>query len=194
MTAKSSRAFGGINDDDGLYPVFAQIRELLGDDDAEELARLCGGERIALPRPSRLSADHPLSKRIGHDLARRIVDAVSPEGTGVPRFSVPKFADIRIQRLLEEDGLTCREVAQRLRVSQRTVYRHRQRMLRRGLRIGNWRAPRSMERTQEMNKGETIVRTLLVEGHSPSQIRDILNVPGEVVLSIRAALLREGKL
>lgn len=181
-------------DDDAGFAVFAQIRELLGDDDAEELARLVGGERIALPRPSKLTEKHPLAVRIGFELASRLVYTLSPEKTGVPRFAVPKFIDIRLQRLLEEDGLTAREIAQRLRISQRTVHRYRKRMKSKGLRIGDWRQQRTLEETNETRKGEKIVRTLLLEGHSPSQIRDILNVPGQVVLSIKAQLLNEGKL
>jgi len=185
---------GFVGDDENGASVFTQIRETLGDEDAEELAMYVGGQRIALPRPSKLSPEHPLCQRIGYPLACRIVEAVSPEDGGVPAFYVPSLIDLRITRLLEEDGLTAREIAQRAGVCMRTVHRYRARMLRKGLRVGNHKAPRTLYRTYEVSKGEKVVRTLLLEGHSPSQIRDILAVPGEVVLTIRAELLREGKI
>ena len=193
MTMKKP-LIGFVGDDGNAASVFAQIRETLGDEDAEELAMYVGGQRIALPRPSKLCPEHLLCQRIGYELACRIVEAVSPEEGGVSAFYVPSLIELRVIRLLEEDGLTAREIAQRAGVCMRTVHRYRARMLKKGLRVGNHKAPRTLYRTYEISKGEKIVRTLLLEGHSPSQVRDILAVPGEVVLTIRAELLKEGKL
>ncbi|MBB4065693.1 helix-turn-helix domain-containing protein [Gellertiella hungarica] len=189
---KKQRLIAYAGAEDKEWAVVTQIRELLGDDAAEELATICGGERIRLPSPAKLTPEHPLALRLGYQLARRIVDTISP-ATGVSSFYVPKLLPIRLSRLLREDGLTSREIAQRLMISQRTVFRYRQRFKEQKIQVGEPSRPRSPPLTKQAERGRQIVETLLAEGHSPSQIRDILNVPGEVILTIRAHLHKEGK-
>lgn len=76
----------------------------------------------------------------------------------------------------------------------RTVHREKARMLNSGFAVGHPKQPRKLDQLPEWTKGERIVRRLLLQGHSPSQIRDILKVPGTVVLTIRAELLKQGKI
>lgn len=182
-----------VGDDGNKEGVYAQIRDVCGHDVADKLSRRCGGQRLSIPSFSDFDEQHAFAVNVGYDLARTIVVAVAtkqPSGW----FDVPMSLDRQIQALLQENGVSSREIAQRTGVHMRTVFRHKQRMLSRGLRVGDPFAPRTLVPTPEESKGQKIVRDLLLEGHSPSQIRDILRVPGQVVLSIRAELLREGKL
>lgn len=190
MTKKKLVSFVGQDEDD---TVFDQIRDVCGEELADKLSSEFGGERIQIPARHRFHAKHPLAVRLGYDLALQVVEAVAIwKASGW--FDIPKNLDSRIQNLLAQDGISAREIAQRTGVHMRTVWRRKRRMLEQGLRLGCPKAPRTFVPSPEEEKGIEIVRTLLLEGHSPSQIRDILNVPGTVVLTIRAELLKKGKI
>lgn len=183
-------SFAGHDEDDGMLD---QIRDICGPDVADQLSKEFGGERLRIPPMHVFSSEHPLAVRLGYDLALRVVDAVATWKHS-ERFSIPMNLNKRIEVLLEQDGLSTLEIAQRTGVHMRTVFRRKKRMLEQGRRLGNPKAPRNFVPSEQEQKGIEIVRTLLIEGHSPSQIRDILNVPGTVVLTIRAELLKQGKI
>ncbi|MCJ8506612.1 helix-turn-helix domain-containing protein [Rhizobium lemnae] len=190
MTKKKLVSFVGQDEDDS---VFAQIRDVCGEEVADQLSAVFGGERLCIPSIQIFHPEHVFAIRLGYDLASKVVEAAAtwkPSGW----FFVPMNTDKRIQALLEQDGLSTREVAQRTGVHMRTVWRHKQRMRAQGRRLGCPYSPRTYVHSPEEQKGIEFVRTLLLEGHSPSQIRDILNVPGTVVLTIRAELLKQGKI
>lgn len=173
--------------------MFEHIKDVCGEDIADAMSHRLGGSRISIPKHEDFDENHFLAMALGYELAKTIVEAVA---TSVPshHFHVPIRIDRRIQALLEQDGVTVGEIAERTGVHVRTVWRHKAKMRKAGRRIGDPFLPRTLLPTTEETKGHQIVRTLLLEGHSPSQIRDILQVPGSVVLTIRASLLKQGKL
>lgn len=86
--------------------------------------------------------------------------------------------------------MTIRDVSSLTGVHMRTVHRRRADMITRGEKVGRWNAPRPNNFTCAEVKGADIVRQLLLEGHQPSLLRDIMKIPPDVILTIRAELLR----
>lgn len=186
------------DDDDNILDA---IRDLVGDDVADKLQKLAGGTRITIPSVRQFSPDCALARLIGYEDAARIVEAISPGRTSLDRVEIPTGSKLlfdalakRVDELLQEDGLTTREIALLVGCHMRTVFRRRAHLRSIGVKIGNPRMPRTVAIEVPKDIGTRIVRTLLLEGYSPSQLRDFLKVPGEAILMIRAELIREGKI
>lgn len=189
-----------IGDDDDDQTLFEMIREVAGDDVADHLIQVAGGNQIILPKLGSLTTRSQLARYVGMEVARKISSACAV-GTARQMIKVPlgaksieKSLKNRIEELLRKDGMTVREVCYLTGVHMRTVHRRRAEMLARGEKIGDWKAPRSNNFTYSEVKGANIVRQLLLEGHAPSLLRDIMKIPPDVILMIRAELLRQGKL
>lgn len=188
--------------DDEAESLFQDIVDVIGPDVAEKLQRAAGGIRISLPRPSKLTERSKLSRLIGYEDAKRIVDALVPEGQSLSPFYVPMgdtsstaMLKQRVDDLLQQDGITAQEVSLRTGVHMRTVHRRKSYLRRLGKRIGDPSRKGGMGEVAGIDsRHAVIIRTLLLEGHSPSVLRGILSVPGEVILTIRAGLLRDGTL
>lgn len=181
---------------------FQDITDVIGSEIADKLQRLAGGIRVSIPRPSKLTERSKLSRIIGYDDAKRIVEELAPEGQTINPIYVPlgntsrtAMLKQRVDDLLQQDGITVQEVALRTGVHMRTVHRRKSHLRKAGKRLGDpAQASKESPPLHLENKGALIVRTLLLEGYSPSLLRGILNVPGDVILTARAELLREGKL
>lgn len=178
--------------------IMQMIRDIAGEEAYDLVCRHFGGTRLHIPSLSRFNEKSLLSRRLGHDMAKKVMDAVGVEvwqRVTVPRgkYGVVDKLIARVTELLAEDGFSSRDIALMTGAHMRTVYRRRAEMLARGEKIGNWKAPRRNEGTADV-KGANIVRQLLMEGHAPSLLRDIMKIPPDVILTIRAELLRQGKL
>lgn len=190
-----------LDTDDDDETVLDAIRELVGDDVADRLQKAAAGTRITIPSAKRFSPDCSLARLVGFEDASRIVDAISPAEASLPEVDIPLGSTSglgalqnRVDELLLEDGLTTREIALLVGCHMRTIFRRRAQLRSKGVKVGNPHKPRTAAIAVPEDIGTRIVRTLLLEGHSPSQLRDILKVPGEAILTIRAELIREGKL
>jgi len=188
-----------LNEDDDSDRIMQMIRDIAGEEAHNLLCQRFGGTRLRLPSLSRFSEKSLISRHLGHDMAKKVMDAVGVDAW--QRFTVPRGKDAlpdklraRITELLAEDGFTSRDIALMTGAHMRTVHRRRAEMLARGEKIGNWKAPRRNGGAYADVKGAAIVRQLLLEGHAPSLLRDILKIPPDVILTIRAELLRQGKL
>lgn len=189
-----------IGDDDDSDNIMQMIRDVAGEDVHDWLCHHHGGTRLRIPSLRHFNEKSGLSRHLGYEVAKKIMDAVGVE-VG-QRFLVPTCKGgaapdklrARITELLAEDGLTARDVAVLTGAHIRTVHRRRAEMHARGEKIGNWKAPRRNDVAYAEMKGANIVRQLLLEGHTPSLLREILNIPPTVILTIRAELLRQGKL
>ncbi len=143
--------------DDEQEHLLDDIRELVGDEVADKLIAEAGGMRISLPRPSALTPNSRISRLIGYEDAKRIVDAVCPASVGVAQFTVPLSVHSRQQRtnqrlseLLSRDGLTSNDVARLAGVHVRTVYRHKARMRRDGEYVGT---PETLKQADQRREG-----------------------------------------
>lgn len=179
--------------------VVAMIRETVDPSTFERFCKIFGGNKLMLPSLSNLSSRSSIVKRLGIEDAKKIMDAVGVEAPQI--FYVPRLDESargqttkRIEELLAENGISIAEIVTATGSTVRTVYRCKARMRQRGLKVGDPKKPRRKCALEQCGKGETIVRQLLLEGHSPSLLRDIMNIPATVILTIRAELLKQGKL
>ncbi|PZU25003.1 MAG: hypothetical protein DI589_02075 [Shinella sp.] len=174
--------------------IFPMIIELCGDEIADALIDAAGGTRVSMPSTHGFNEDSELARLLGFARAQKVVEEIGT-ADGHVRFNVPSRTEYRIEQLLKQNGITAREVAIRTGVSMRTIHRKRAAMRRRGVALGSPAGARHMTKGACDNvKGVGIVRQLLLEGHAPSLLRDIMNIPPEVILTIRAELLKQGKL
>ncbi|MCZ8159102.1 MAG: hypothetical protein O9256_04370 [Rhizobiaceae bacterium] len=190
-----------LDTDDDDENILDAIRDLVGEEVADKLQMAAAGTRITIPSARGFSSRSSLARMVGYEDAARIVEAISPSETSIPEVDIPVGStsglgalQSRVDNLLQEDGLTTREIALLVGCHMRTIFRRRAQLRSKGVKIGNPRKPRTSAIEVPDNIGTRIVRTLLLEGYSPSQLRDVLNVPGEAILTIRAELIREGKL
>lgn len=110
--------------------VFEAIREIAGDDIADALSLAAGGTRVQLPGLSNFSETSAIASLVGYEYASRVMEAV---GVGVPLyFYVPlglsgqvQSTGKRIEALLQNRGMSVRDIARQTGVCDRTVYRHR---------------------------------------------------------------------
>ena len=99
------------------------IRESCGDAVAQKLLAAAGGIRVWVPEEPRPS--HDLTQLVGLDEARAIAKAIGPGP-----LAVPKPESIRRQEIpnqvadLRRNGLSVPQIALRLGISERSVYRH----------------------------------------------------------------------
>ncbi|TRA93669.1 MULTISPECIES: hypothetical protein [Rhizobium/Agrobacterium group] len=189
-----------IGDDDDDQTLFEMIRDVAGDDVADHLIQVAGGTRIYLPRVGNLTPQSELARFVGFDVAMAISRAcaigTSRQFIFVPlaKAGIAESVRGRIEELLRKDGLTRRDVSLLTGVHLRSVDRRIAAMKARGEKLGRWDASRPNNFIYAEVKGASIVRQLLLEGHSPSLLRDIMKIPPDVILTIRAELLRQGKL
>ncbi|OJH51170.1 hypothetical protein ATN81_03105 [Agrobacterium pusense] len=191
-----------IGDDDDSDNIMQMIRDVAGEEVHDWLCHHHGGTRIRLPTLRRFNEASALSKQIGFEMAKKVMDAVGVD-RGTQDFVVPlgktavqENLKARIKELLAEDGLPANEIAKMTGVHSRTVWRYKTLMRKRGEKLGDHKLPRRPNPTLAATTSiaETIVRQLLLEGHSPSLLRNIVKISPTVILTIRAELLRQGKL
>ena len=103
--------------DNDLPGVLPEIAELAGRDAAIELARLCGGSTMHVPRVVGLSPSHPLVAALGAKGARLVADRFQGEQVYVPQ------ARRAVARHLAFQGRSTAEIARALGVTRRTVQR-----------------------------------------------------------------------
>ncbi|WP_349507234.1 helix-turn-helix domain-containing protein [Agrobacterium pusense] len=191
-----------IGDDDDSDNIIQMIRDVAGEDVHDWLCHHHGGTRICLPTLRRFNEESAVSKQLGFEMAKKVMDAVGVD-QGTQEFDVPlgkaavkESLKARITELLAENGLSADEIARMTGVHTRTIWRHKALMRKRGEKLGDPTLPRrpnpALAATSSI--AESIVRQLLLEGHSPSLLRNIVKIPPAVILTIRAELLRQGKL
>ncbi|HRW61250.1 MAG TPA: helix-turn-helix domain-containing protein [Defluviicoccus sp.] len=103
--------------------VYDQIREACGDAIAQRLFAAAGGIRIWVPEEPRPS--HVLAQLVGLDDARAIAKAIGSGPLSVPKPESIRRQDIPQQVIaLRRDGLSVPQIALKLGISERSVYRH----------------------------------------------------------------------
>lgn len=96
----------------------AELAEAIGPDAACTVARLLGGTTVQAPRE--VGADHYLSRRLGHALAKELCHWLNGS-----RFYVPKQWERhkRAFDLHQAGALTTQQIALEVGMSERQVYR-----------------------------------------------------------------------
>ncbi|RJF70892.1 helix-turn-helix domain-containing protein [Rhodopseudomonas palustris] len=118
----------------GLPGVLAEIAEVAGEAAALKIAARFGGQRVYFPaRPG--AADHWLVATVGPDAAAKLCAHFSVDRKRGNRIEIPlhvggsyrQFLRAISERLhaLDQEGMSSREIAARLGLTQRTVHRHR---------------------------------------------------------------------
>ena len=191
------------DDDDefGAESIADAIERVLGPEALEKVRTAVGGSRVHFPCASKLQPDNWFSKTVGFEEAFRFCDEVFTADYGATHVYIPlgplssqEQTRQRIAELLDE-GLSANEIAKDLKCHVRTVWRVKKRVG--GSSAALRRAGDTLKRNAAARRGDkahAIVRQLLSEGHSAADLRDVLAVPGNVILSIKAELIREGKL
>lgn len=96
-----------------------QVQESCGDDVLRRLCAACGGQDARLPKKeTTLSDDHWLVVAVGQPDAAALCKAFSGE-----LVYIPKLSKDHLYVLLTDQGLTTKEIGQRLDVSERHVRR-----------------------------------------------------------------------
>lgn len=117
---------------DGLPPLLCEIAEVAGIRAAIALAEARGGNRVYFPTPGALSDEHWLVKIVGGEAAMKICKHFSPGHhveLELPLGPTGNRADVwrQLARLIKE-GAPSGVITRRLRISRRTVVRHRARI------------------------------------------------------------------
>jgi hypothetical protein len=97
----------------------AELAQVVGLPGALALASFAGGDRVAIPKEPK--AGSWLVVLFGELIAGRLCTAYGGTELSVPLPPVTK-ARVAMARQLRADGLTIREIARRLHVSERAVY------------------------------------------------------------------------
>lgn len=190
------------NDEFGAESVADAITRVLGPEALEKVRAAVGGARVDFPAARWLKPDHWFALAVGYEEAKRFCDEVFTPDYGADHVYIPlgrlsamEETRQRIRELLE-DGLSANAIALTLKCHVRTVFRTKRKI--KELASNRPRKASCIaERKSAGRRGEQarrIVRQLLCEGHSAADLRDILAVPGSVILSIKTELIREGKL
>ena len=111
-----------------LPGILADIEQEMGREIALKLALTLGGGHFYVPTPARMNSTHMLIRELGGDIARELASHFGGE-----TYLIPLARNELIVHLADQ-SLTRNEIATRLGVSKRTVYRHlarRQRRMRR---------------------------------------------------------------
>lgn len=185
------------DDEFGAESIADAIERVLGPEALEKVRAAVGGARVHFPAAKKLRPDNWFALTVGFDEAYRFCDEVLSAEYGATHVYIPlgrmssqEQTRQRIAELLDE-GLSANEVARALKCHVRTVWRVKKRSSA-GPQGGN--AAKRRDAIVQGDKAHAIVRQLLSEGHSAADLRDILAVPGSVILSIKTELIREGKL
>lgn len=186
-------------DEDVADSIIAMIREGIDEDTFDRFCEVFGGDNLTLPALSNLSSSSKIVKGLGIEAAKKIMECVGVEARQtfyVPRLNQNPHGELikRIEELLAENGITVGEIAMVTGATARTVYRCKARMRKHGRSLGDPTKPRRCLDQTQPGKAESIIRQLLLEGHPPSLLRDLMNIPAAVILTIRAELLKQGKL
>ena len=185
-----------INDEaDDDDTVFRMIKDLCSEDVINTLMDVAGGTRISIPSVKSFSETSEISRRLGYDVAKEIVSAVGVYEIST-RIHVPSRTKYMLEHLCRQDGLSANYIAWKTGVTMRSVYRARAALRKRGIKTGTPCRRRSIRHGGDFEgiPGVDVVRQLLLEGRSPSLLRDIMNIPPDVISWVRADLLKQGKL
>ncbi len=112
----------------GLSPILREIAEASDLEAAMTLAGARGGQRVYFPTPDRLTDSHWIVKAIGWQRAQTVCTQMAARqiemplaGTGIWP-SIYRAIDARLA-----NGDSVNKIASALRISRRTVYRHKAR-------------------------------------------------------------------
>ena len=102
-----------------LPGALGDIETVVGREAALRLARQLGGRSVHVPQPGHLTAEHPVSTALGMRAARQLADRFQGE-----KLYIPMGRQTEVQALAAQ-GLSTKEIAARLRISERSVQRLR---------------------------------------------------------------------
>lgn len=109
------------HDWDAWPDLLRELAGLIGPETALRLANACGGlERQYVPRDA--DADHPWSKVLSPEQWQRVVAAWGGQRVDLPRGTFIRLAKREIMALAEQ-GVPHRQIAQRVRTTERHVRR-----------------------------------------------------------------------
>ena len=190
---KKIMSTGSESDDNDT--LFNMIKELCSEDAVDTLICNAGGTTINIPSIKSFSETSEISRRLGFDVAKEIVSAVGVYEI-TTRIQVPARTKYMLEKLCRQDGLSANYIARKTGVTMRSVYRARAALRKQGIKTGTPCRRRRIQHGGNFDDipGVDIVRQLLIEGHKPSFLRDIMNIPPDIILTIRAELLKQGKL
>jgi Mor family transcriptional regulator len=102
---------------EGLEATGDNLRRILGDEGARKLAAAFGGRRLYVPRDP--GEHHPISVALGREGAARLAGAFHGVGIDIPMLPATR-AEVRA---LDAAGCTRADIARRLRITERWVYK-----------------------------------------------------------------------
>jgi DNA-binding transcriptional regulator LsrR (DeoR family) len=102
---------------EGMEATAANLVRLLGEDGARALAQAFGGRRLYVPRQP--GAHHPITVAVGQQAAERLAAAFHGVGIDVPVMPATRT---EIRRL-DAEGLTRADIARKLGITERWVYK-----------------------------------------------------------------------
>ena len=108
-----------MTDGPALLGVLAEIAEIAGREAALALSLASGGCSIYIPRPDRICPDHRLARAIGIEAARAVAERFHGEIVEVP------MARRALVRDFARRGVSTAAIAERLKLSRKTVRRYR---------------------------------------------------------------------
>jgi DNA-binding NarL/FixJ family response regulator len=105
-----------------LSPLLQEISDVVGLEATLKFAAACGGTRVYIP--ARLPKEHWITEAIGRDLAPKLCAHFTYDRRGI-HLDMPLYPlALQIQEL-HKSGLSAREIALKLGITQRTVHRSR---------------------------------------------------------------------
>lgn len=124
LPAISSEDLALIEADEALPELLGFYRDVAGLGAAMKLAQEYGGTELYLPLIENLKDSHHLIVSLGREAAEILCRDFGPAAINVPMGpSLPPSKAKMIRKLLTETGLTARQIAQRVRTTERNVWR-----------------------------------------------------------------------
>lgn len=106
-----------------LHETVEVIADACGEDVAIALIEQFAGQRLYVPGPDRITADHEIAEGIGLDAARRLAEHFAGNRIAVPKALGPQENPTRARVLtLARQGLKVRQIASQSRVTEVRVY------------------------------------------------------------------------
>ncbi len=92
-----------------MIPLYTEMANLLGENDARQIIQRLGGNRFYVPFPKNLTRNHKLSQKLGFHRAKRFCKAFAGDILDIPK--APGIRASQLVAVLDRAGYDSAEIA-----------------------------------------------------------------------------------